>query len=476
MQIGARTLNNHEGLKMSNNVVRFNHTETPLYNSLKKISENELYSFHALPLSSSGHSDILKEQKKEYSQLEATITNEAFDNFFFPKGVISESQKLTAKLYRADNSFYITGGTSVANQISITALCEKDDNILVDKNCHQSIHFHCQALGTNVDYLCSDLSAENGQIKAWSVDKISTKALIKQCKSKGYDLIILTAQSYEGLIYDIPGVISHLLKSGVTTRKFFIDEAWGSLNYFCEDTRPYTAMNIDHLIKEYPDLEVVCTHSSHKSLFCLRQASLIHCKGDKNLPHKIEVAKFRIHTTSPNYPILASLDLAQACMHQYGTELASHSRSLATIFRESINRLPQLSSLTTDFEIFRDQKHIVYDPTKIMVNVSTLSDAATIKEELLHKNIFIKRTLNEHILLNFHIGINKEAVNALIDALSYISIEFKKKNSTALNISKKFIIPYPPGVPIIFPGDNIDESVRMKIKHYEDNGLLIIAA
>lgn len=94
--------------------------------------------------------------------------------------------------------------------------------------------------------------------------------------------MILTAQSYEGIIYDIPQVLAHLLSAGVQARKFFIDEAWGSLNYFSEDTRQLTAMNIDSLLELYPDLEVICTHSAHKSLFCLRQASIIHCRGKKN--------------------------------------------------------------------------------------------------------------------------------------------------------------------------------------------------
>ncbi len=153
-------------------------------------------------------------------------------------------------------------------------------------------------------------------------------------------MVILTAQSYEGIIYDIPGVLERLLAAGISTRRFFIDEAWGSLNYFSEDTQPLTAMNISALLDKYPDLDVVCIHSAHKSLFCLRQASIIHCRGTRTLAARIETAKYRIHTTSPGDPILASL-----------TNLESE-----TICRR----------------VFSSYWHIHYDPTKAMLDVSSL--------------------------------------------------------------------------------------------------------
>ncbi|TCL03120.1 lysine decarboxylase [Sodalis ligni] len=463
---------------MGSKMIHLIKEETPIVSTLKNICRKGIYSFHALPLSSFGQNDILGESEIEvFHKFETTITNEAFDNFFFSTGVISESQKKTASLYNADASFYITGGTSVANQIAITALHEKGDLVLIDKNCHQSIHFHTQSIGARVDYLCPDLSAAGGQLSAWSVEHLKNKILDQQAKGKGYDLIILTAQSYEGMIYDIPGVLSYLMEAGVTTRKFFIDEAWGSLNYFSDDTSELTVMHIDSIREKYPDINLVCTQSAHKSLYCLRQASLIHCKGDEKLPNKIEVAKFRIHTTSPNYPILASLDMAQAQMAQYGEQLAKHSRELAAFFCDAVNQNPILAGLGTNIYHFPTQWHIHQDPTKVLLDISVLDNAITIKKKLLAENIFIKRTLDKSILLNFHIGINRQAVNELIKALITLFDKYNSlSNKDEIKISDKFIITYPPGVPIVFPGDKIDESIQKKINSCKEKGLLIIAA
>ncbi len=306
---------------------------TPVLSRLQSLSNRKIFSFHALPISSYGDSDIIGDLTPDISECpEASFTGEIFDNFFFPTGIISESQKLTARLYNADASFYITGGTSTANQIAISALCEKGDIILADRNCHQSVHFHTQSSDAEVHYLYPDLRTEDGEISAWSYEHLERTLLTLQQNGKACDMVILTAQSYEGIIYDIPSVLERLLAAGISTRRFFIDEAWGSLNYFSEDTRPLTTMNIAPLFDKYPDLDVVCTHSAHKSLFCLRQASIIHCRGTRSLPDRIETAKYRIHTTSPSYPIIASLDAAQAVMAGHGSELAAHARDLVSNF------------------------------------------------------------------------------------------------------------------------------------------------
>ncbi len=100
---------------------------TPILSRLESLRERKIFSFHALPISSYGNSDIIGDPNSEISECpEGSFTGELFDNFFFPSGIISESQKMTAGLYNADSSFYITSGTSIANQIAISALCKKE--------------------------------------------------------------------------------------------------------------------------------------------------------------------------------------------------------------------------------------------------------------------------------------------------------------------------------------------------------------
>lgn len=451
--------------------------KTPVLANLKNIRNRNIYSFHALPVSSYGHSDIVGNPlDKMEGCLESSITGELFDNFFFPQGVILDSQKLTSNIFNSDASFYITGGTSVANQIAITALYENGDKVLIDRNCHQSVHFHTQSIGAKVTYLSPDLATLGGEISAWSYEHLEHTLLSMQHNDNGCDMLILTAQSYEGVIYDIPEVLSRLLAAGVRTRKFFIDEAWGSLNYFSKDTLPFTAMNARGLFENYPDLEIVCTHSAHKSLFCLRQASVIHCQGSEMLVNKIETAKYRIHTTSPGYPVLASLDIAQATMSIYGEELAAYSRRLAKEFIAGVSSIPGLGEKAIYKRIFAGHWHIHYDPTKVMLNVSALGRGKKIKEQLAKKDVYVKRYLKNSLLFNFHIGINREAVTSLLSILRSIGRTVDNEPLLKGEISDKFIIPYPPGVPLVFPGEKINDEIRIKISECQKDGLLIIAA
>ncbi len=451
--------------------------KTPVLTGLKNLCYKNIYSFHALPISSHGKSDIVGDTRSIMSEcLEGSATGELFDNFFFSQGVIYESQKLTSQLYNSDASFYITSGTSTANQIAITALYEKGMRILIDKNCHQSVHFHTQSIGAEVVYLYPDLRTEDDEITAWSYDHLENTLLSMQRSGRACDMVILTAQSYEGVIYDIPKILERLMVAGIKTRQFFIDEAWGSLNYFSEDTQYLTAMNIGPLLGRYPDMQVVCTHSAHKSLYCLRQASVIHCRGTKALPEKIEIAKYRIHTTSPSYPILASLDASQAMMAKYGKVLAAHCRLLVKRFTIGVCTLKSLGNSAISRRVFDSHWHIHYDPTKVLLNVSSLGSGAEMQKRLADNNIYVKRFINDSLLLNFHIGINNQAVSCLLSFLDKTIRSKNIRNNTKNNTSDKFIIPYPPGVPLVFPGEVINEKMKNKIHDYRKKGFLIIAA
>ncbi|MBA3155665.1 lysine decarboxylase, partial [Salmonella enterica] len=120
--------------------------------------------------------------------------------------------------------------------------------------------------------------------------------------------------------------------------------------------------------------------------------------------------------------------------------------------------------------------HIHYDPTKVMLDVSSLGNGAKIKKLLCEENIYVKRFINNVLLFNFHIGINDQAVSSLLHALNKISQEQHKQCNPKTEVSTKFIIPYPPGVPLVFPGEIINDEIRNKIQEYRKNGFLIIAA
>lgn len=291
-------------------------------------------------------------------------------------------------------------------------------------------------------------------------------ALEAQSRGNGYSLIILNAHSYDGILYDIPGVIKYLLENKVETRRFIIDEAWGATNYFHSELANFAATAARHLTQEYPGLNIVSTQSAHKSMSCLRQASMIHHCGDNVTGESLNLARFRLHTTSPSYPILASLDLGRAQMQLEGHELLIKSAALARRFSDELESLDHSERIyensmllpTTPFS------YVKLDSNKVSVNVTQLGvNTADIRDRILNRfGIYINRITDSSLLLNFHIGITEKCVDRLILALR--DIIAMSNIVPELTKSKNFIIPYPPGVPIVVPGEEITLHTQEQIK------------
>lgn len=458
---------------------------TPLADALLLLKSSTQYSFHALPIScgaSLNNSWVQEKYEelfgKEFLQAEMTVTGKSFDSFFFAKYVIKEAEQLAASLFGADGTLFVTSGTTVSNQIAIDALYQRNCRVLLDKNCHQSMHFMLRTLTASIDYLVAISECGNSGRNYWSIEELLATALRAQQEGDGYQLIILNAHSYDGVLYDIPSVIRFLIENGVSTRHFLIDEAWGSANYFNTQIKNYTALNIQSLIDQFPDLNVVATHSAHKSLSCLRQASMIHYRGQQNLGEKLRLSRFRIHTTSPSYPILASLDLARAQMQTEGMEFTHKVTKLAAEFSSKIKTDPMLSCfrINTFSIICQPIAYAHADPTKVSLNVEELGITAREIKEILYTQhgIYINRNTDNSLLLNFHIGVNEQAVEKLLTALRAIQATPHDWPSTSRNNS--YVIPYPPGVPLVVPGEPITPKIRIKIREYQRSGINVFYA
>lgn len=458
-------------------------SNTPVASALLSMREMTKHSFHALPILN-GNSLANSELADNYQALlgenllasELSTTGHYFDSFFFPKAAILESENLAASLFGADGTLYVTTGTTTSNHIAINALFEQGP-VLIDKNCHQSLHFMFHSLNAKIDYLQPEFYCEKSGRSAWRMASFLETVREAEQAGRGYEVIVLTAQSYEGVIYDIPKILRVLLDSGVSTRRFLIDEAWGAANYFNPELRAVSAMNIDGLILQYPELEVVCTQSAHKSISALRQASMIHFRGAKELRERLHIAKFRLHTTSPSYPILASLDLAQAQMASEGSQLVAQAVALAEDFKAKLQagadwsyyhlcQMPDLGDMSP---------YITQDPCKLSINIESLCMAACDVQAYLFKEhgVYVNRFTNHSILLNFHIGINESAVTAMLTGLADLQRQ-QIKNLQKKTHSGFFVIPYPPGVPLLVPGELITETIRAKIESIRNSGVALL--
>lgn len=460
-----------------------NLNKTPIADALLELRTKIVHSFHALPIfrGNSLSSDLLSDKYRALFGAnllgsEMTATGKYFDSFFFPKSVIRESEDAAARLFGADGTLYVTTGTTTSNQIAATALYEGTGPVLIDKRCHQSIHFIFDTLGATIDYIQPEFHCEQSERSAWNFESVLEKVNQAEAAGRSYEVIVLTAQSYEGVIYDIPKILGRLLEAGTRTRKFMVDEAWGAANYFNPALKRLTAMNIDELIARYPDIEVVCTQSSHKSLSTLRQASMIHFRGGCSLRERLGCAKFRVHSTSPSYPILASLDLARAQMESEGDRLLAGALALAEEFKQRLQGEDWLCYRLCEMpEMGATAEFVKQDPCKVSINIDGLGMPAEEIQEFLYREygVYVNRITENSILLNFHIGITAEAIDAMLNGLAALQRQQVSKSLHRIK-ADRFIIPYPPGVPLVVPGEEITADIMQKIEKIKKAGIALL--
>ncbi len=503
------------------NIIRgiFKRFETPFFSALKKYSRQPTGVFHAMPISRaksliSSHwiRDMLEFYGLNIFMAETSATSGGLDSLLQPSGPLKKAQELAARAFGARNTFFVTNGTSTANKIVVQALVNPGDIVLVDRDCHKSHHYGMVLAGAEVAYLDAyplhDYSMYGG------VPLREIKRLLLKYKASNrlhkVKMLLLTNCTFDGIVYDVERVMEECLaiKPDLV---FLWDEAWFAFAAFNPVYRTRTGMRAarklrnryrsDDYRKEYkaylkqvenldpgdidawanlrlmpdPDqvrVRVYATQSTHKTLTSLRQGSMIHVY-DQDFRQKAEAPfheAYMTHTsTSPNYQILASLDIGRRQVELEGYEMVNKQVELALVLREQIKNQPLLkkyfSILSTKQlipEEFRqsgiesyydpelgwcrmedawiyERDEFVIDPSRVTLFIGrTGIDGDTFKNEhLMDKyGIQINKTSRNTVLFMTNIGTSRSSIAYLIEGLMSIARELewqREENSSAEN-------------------------------------------
>jgi len=366
--------------------------KTPFFNSLKRYAEKPVGNFHALPIAR-GHSVFnskwLTDMRDFYGDniflAESSSTTGGLDSLLSPKGSIKEAQEKAAKTFGSKQTYFVTNGTSTSNKIVVQALTQPGDIVLIDRNCHKSHHYGMVLGGAFPLYL-----------EAYPLDQYSMyggvplktiKETLLKLKAEGrldkVKMLLLTNCTFDGIVYNPIKVMEEVLaiKPDIC---FLWDEAWFGYARLFPTTRQRTAMfAADFLEKRYksesyrekyqawktkfkpdsksdqvlvdetlmadPDqarIRVYATQSTHKSLSALRQGSMLHIYDEdfkKKTEDAFHEAYFTHTSTSPNYQLIASLDLARRQVDLEGYALSSSIYQKAMLIREIINTDAEIS-------------------------------------------------------------------------------------------------------------------------------------
>jgi arginine decarboxylase len=259
-------------------------------------------------------------------------------------GPPGESERNAARVFGADWTFYVLGGSSTSNQIVGHGVIGQDDIVLVDANCHKSICHSLTVTGARPVYATPTRNGY-GMIGLVPINRFSPQA-IKQlvdespltsgAPSKELTYAAVTNSTYDGLCYDVNRVVAELAQS---VPRVHFDEAWYAYAKFHQIYRGRFAMDVPDEMPNRPTLFAV--QSTHKMLAAFSMASMVHIKLSPRAPLEYDQfnESFMMHgTTSPFYPLIASLDVAAAMMEEpAGPTLMNETIQDAITFRKAMS-------------------------------------------------------------------------------------------------------------------------------------------
>jgi arginine decarboxylase len=288
-------------------------------------------------------------------------------------GPPGESERNAARIFGADWTFYVLGGSSTSNQIVGHGVIGQDDIVIVDANCHKSICHSLTVTGARPVYLTPTRNGYGmiGLVPLKRFTKSAIKELIAKSPFSAGALsqepvhAVVTNSTYDGLCYDVNRVVTELSQS---VPRIHFDEAWYAYAKFHPIYRGRFAMDVPDEMPDRPALFAV--QSTHKMLAAFSMASMVHIKLSPRAPLEFDQFNeaFMMHgTTSPFYPLIASLDVAAAMMDEpAGPTLMAETIFDAISFRKAMSSIAHRLRALEDgdgwfFRLFQPDR--VEDPT-----------------------------------------------------------------------------------------------------------------
>ena len=484
---------------------------TPFFSAVKEYSQKPTGVFHAMPISR-GNSVFKSKWIKDFGEFygrnmflaETSSTIGGMDSLLQPTGPLKKAQEMASEAYGSLRTFFVTNGTSTANKIVLQALVAPGDLVLVDRDCHKSHHYGLVLSGAYPVYLDSYPIEKYSIYGAVPLEQIIEKLLVLRTAGQleKVKMLLLTNCTFDGIVYNVQLVMERVLAIK-PDMVFLWDEAWFAFAGFTYtykqrtgmfsakklhdkyQTTAYRGKYQSHInsLKEgeepsLPDpdrvkIRVYATQSTHKTMSSFRQGSMVHI-WDEEFRKKSEntfLEAYMTHTsTSPNYQMLASLDVGRRQAQFEGYEMVERSIELAMVFRAKVIGNPKLSkyfNVLTVKDFIPDQyrntglteyydsskgwnrmedawekDEFTLDPTKITLFIGrTGIDGDTFKNKYLMDkyNIQINKTSRNTVLFMTNIGTTRGSVayltKVLLDIAEQLDQYFESLNQREREIA-----------------------------------------
>ena len=407
------------------------------------------------------------------------------DDLLQPKESILEAQRLAAEAYGADRTHFLINGSTSGNQCMLMAALDPGDKVAVPRNSHKSLLGSLVMSGARPIYMQPEVD------EALHMDHTVTPATVERTLDEHPDIraVYIVSPTYYGVAADLDRIFEVVHARG---KLVLVDEAWGPHFHFHPDLpRSATAAGAD-----------LCVNSTHKMFSSFSQSSMLHQIGERVRIDRLDAVLKLFLSTSPNLPMVASLDVARRQMAMQGEALLSDTIALAQRTRALINEIPGVYCFGE--ELVGRAGVFDFDPTKVTITVKDLGYTGYEASAILRGRYNVQVELADlfNVVALFTIGTTQAAADRLVFGVKELAREDRpvdifspsgvlerrlktgtyklpkipplrmppreaflaatepvRFKSSKGRICAEVITPYPPGIPVIAPGEEITAEI-----------------
>lgn len=438
-----------------------------------------------------GAHPLLKALVTEEGLREEVSLMEELDDLHEPTMCIKEAQEMAAALYGADQAFFMINGTTGAIHTMLMGALAPGDTVLVPRNAHRSVIGGIILAGARPVFLQPEIDERLG-IAMGLTEEMVARAIALHPEAKA---LVCVYPTYYGVTYGLEAIAKLVHAHGML---LLVDEAHGPHLRFSDDLPPQA-------IDCGADM---AAQSTHKILGAMTQASMLLTSGPRVSRERVREAASLLQSTSPNQLLLASLDIARLQMAEEGRETVGNAVRLAEKLRCAINEIDGLWSFGPEYTDYPGATGL--DTTKITVQVTDLGLSGVEAESILRHEYKVQCELSDarNLLFILSYADGEEQADYLLEALQGLARDHRRATVAASAVAaglpavpaqgmtprEAFFAPkgsvpfgeaegriaaeqvmfYPPGIPILCPGDIIDAASLHYIRAMQSLGLKVV--
>lgn len=460
-----------------------NQNNAPLYEALQKHIRNRIVRFDVPGHKGGrGNKELRDFLGSECVKIDVN-SMKPLDNLCHPVSVIRDAQDLAAQAMGADNAFFIVNGNTAAVQTMIFTACKAGDKIIMPRNVHRSAINALVVCGAVPVYVNPGTNKQLGIALGMSVADVE-KAILENPDAKA---VLVNNPTYYGICSDLRSIVKLAHEHGMLV---LVDEAHGTHFYFGENL-PVSAMEAG------ADMAALSVHKTGGSL---TQSAMLLCKNTVSAGYVHQIINLT-QTTSSSYLLMVSLDIARKNLYLNGKEMFAKTVAYCEYAREEINKIGGYYAYGRELENGDD--FFAFDTTKLSVYTRAVGLAGVEVYDILRDDYDIQIEFGDigNILAIVSAGDRELEIERFISALYEIKRHYSKdpsgmfdheyinpkvvlapqqafysdKKSVAIEKSEgmicgEFVMCYPPGIPILAPGERITKEILDYISYCKIKG------